>query len=82
MSDINRSEISEVLAQSVSGNTIEERNSNRRELVVEFLNNRTSITWLQGSSHDMILSDLESYPEWEREDDRDQTRSTRPRLRL
>lgn len=67
MTDVTREDISNVLSQPVQGDTIEERNANRRLAVEEFLSGTPNIQWTQGKMHDMILSDLESYPEWEKE---------------
>jgi len=72
MSDITRLDISAAMkmanvpAQVAS--TVAERNEARRQAVVEFLKDKPNSKGTQGSIHDMILSDLENYPEWESEE--------------
>lgn len=68
MTEIKREDISEILGQQYDGNSVNERNQQRREAVQEYLQNRSNATGLQGTVHDMILSDLQFYPEWEREE--------------
>lgn len=70
---IERSEISEVMSGTFLGGSPVERNEQRRAAVVEFLKDKPDHVGLAGSEHSMILSDLKSYPEWEREDGRQPT---------
>lgn len=66
MSEITRDEISLAMQQAVvDGETAEDRNAQRRAAVEEFLASQPNGAGLQGSVHDMIMSDLESYKEWE-----------------
>jgi hypothetical protein len=65
---VTREEISQVMRDAtLTGDTVAERNAERRAAVEEFLRGVPNQEWTQGTQHDMILSDLVSYPEWERE---------------
>lgn len=66
---IMREEIEQVMADVITlGETVAERNENRRQAVVEFLKDKPDSRGIHGSEHAMILSDLDSYPQWESED--------------
>lgn len=63
---IMRQDIEDVIQSTVVvGDTPAERNEQRRQAVMEFLSNKPNSPGLQGSEHDMILSDLKSYRGWE-----------------
>jgi hypothetical protein len=69
---ISRKQVARVMRTTdVDGlTTVDERNAARRNAVEEFLAGETTVaTWVQGSETDMILSDLQSYREWEKEDE-------------
>jgi len=64
-----REDIEEVMANAFAmGETVAERNEQRRQAVIEFLKDKPNSRGYHGSEHDMILSDLDSYPQWEQED--------------
>lgn len=66
MSDISRADIGQViLTAAVDADTPEGRNEQRKQAVIEFLADKPNGQGVQGTVHDMILSDLHSYPGWE-----------------
>ncbi len=66
MSDITRVDIEEVMKSATTdGATPEDRNAQRRAAVEAYLVNKPNGRGPMGTIHGMILSDLESYPEWE-----------------
>lgn len=68
MQEVTRDEISAIMhAVVVDGATPKDRNQQRRNAVEEFLSSKPNYQGLQGTAHDMIMSDLHSYPEWENE---------------
>lgn len=65
---IQRSDIEDILVNfPVDGDTVSERNEQRRQAVIEFLSSKPNRPGPQGNEHDMILSDLDSYRGWEYE---------------
>lgn len=66
MTDITRVDIEEAMkAAVVDADTPESRNEQRKQAVVEYLADKPDGRGTQGTIHEMILSDLKSYPEWE-----------------
>lgn len=66
---INRTQISAVMAAvNVEGlSSVNARNAARLDAVESFLDAENTVAvWVDGSEKDMIMSDLESYPEWEK----------------
>lgn len=69
MQDISREQVSAAMSEVIfTSNNPKDRNAERRQAVEEFLIGKPNRQWTQGSVHDMILSDLKSYPEWENEE--------------
>lgn len=66
---IMREDIEEVMRSAdTTGLTVAERNEQRRQAVAEFLKGKPDSPGFHGSEHTMIMSDLDSYPQWEKED--------------
>lgn len=65
---IGRDEISQVMQEAtVDADTADGRNAQRRQAVETFLAGQADYQSTMGSAHAMILSDLESYREWEKD---------------